>query len=66
LAKKRIIFSDFDNQAKLTQAEFRRLTPVERLLQLRRDIERVYSKEIHQNKNKISQKRIVFNEYFSG
>jgi hypothetical protein len=66
LTKKRIIFSDFEYQAKLTKDEFRRLTPIERLLQLRRDIERVYCKEIQQNKNKTSPKRIVFNEYFSG
>lgn len=59
--KKRIIFSDLKGQSDLTQAAFRRLTPLERLMQLRRDIERLYAEELKiQRKGKM---RIIIDEY---
>ncbi len=60
-AKKRIVFSSVEEQAKLTQLAFLALSPIERLIQLRKDIERVYCEELKNKKPR--SKRIIFDEY---
>jgi hypothetical protein len=59
--KKRIIFSDLSRQAEITQEEFRKLYPLQRLMQLRMDMERLYYKELQNEKP--GKLRIVIDEY---
>jgi hypothetical protein len=59
--KKRIVFSSLREQSEITQAEFRKLSPIERLRQLRKDIERLYFKELQSKRN--GKIRIIVDEY---
>lgn len=59
--KKRIVFSSLREQSEITQTEFRKLSPIERLRQLRKDIERLYFKELQSKRN--GKIRIIVDEY---